>query len=87
MWKYMKCLIFDNHDGDWDMPRDPDNYFFGIVQNIEDDKINWEWKDGRRRMLVIDINQDIVNNFRSQSDMALFVLETLNNGKWTIYME
>ncbi len=86
MEKYKRCLIFDNHDWQWDYPHDVDNYFFGFVQDYENDEWKEAWKNERKRMLIIDINQDIINNFKSHSDMALFVLETLNNEVWTIYL-
>ncbi len=86
MEKYRRYLIFDNHDWQWDYPHDVDNYFFGFVQNFKKDTWKEAGKNERKRMLIIDINQDIINNFRSQSDMALFVLETLNNEIGTIYM-
>ena len=87
MEKNIKCLIFDNHNWEWNYPKDPDNYFFGFVQDHENDRWEVAWKDERKRMLVVNINQSIIDNFQSQYDMALFVLETLNNEKWTIYLE
>jgi len=83
---YRTCLLFDNHDWKWDSPKNPDNYFFGVVQDFEKDRLEVDWKEERRRMLMVDINQSIIDNFQSQADVALFVLETLNNEKETIYL-
>ena len=87
MEKYLKFLIFDNHDWRSELPSNPDNYFFGFVQDYKNDQSNEAWKNERKRMLIIDINQSIIDNFKSQRDMALFVLETLNNEKETIYLD
>ncbi|MFZ2151430.1 MAG: hypothetical protein WAZ12_00935 [Candidatus Absconditicoccaceae bacterium] len=86
MEKYHRCLLFDNHDGQGDYPHNPDNYFFGIFQNFQNDKGKEACIHVRRRMLIVNINQSIIDNFQSQADMALFVLETLNNEKGTIYL-
>lgn len=87
MEKYKRCLIFDNHDWQWVYPKNTDKYFFGFVQDYENDRWKDACKNERRRILIMDINQSIIDNFQSQADMALFVLETLNNEKWTIYMD